>query len=199
MSSWSVWSECEQKHCYKERQRFCFSRNKADCPKANVYGIETEYADCPSSECPGREMVTLVICDIYTAKKTRLVSCQQVATTLPISLSCNKPVKSRMNINILYILIPLTLSQNGSMVTGLCGPRGVLVPSPVTKENTREPGFATIPSQAMAERLVLEKVLMFPLALTEDVNLVREEVIFTVFLISQHVYRVIRRILKYFN
>ena len=59
------------------------------------------------------------------------------------------------------------------MVTGLCGPRGVPVPRPVTKENTRELEYATIPPQAVMERLVLEKVLMFPLALTEDVYLVR--------------------------
>ncbi|XP_028404131.1 uncharacterized protein LOC114526809 [Dendronephthya gigantea] len=52
ISSWSDWTECDDS-CFKERQRFCFRENRAECPSnTNAYGIESEYVKCSSSECP---------------------------------------------------------------------------------------------------------------------------------------------------
>ena len=54
---WSPWSELSPclSSCYKFRQRFCSSSNRAkDCPRADKFGIETEFVKCSDKECYGK-------------------------------------------------------------------------------------------------------------------------------------------------
>ncbi|CAB3992768.1 MAM and LDL-receptor class A domain-containing 1-like [Paramuricea clavata] len=51
---WSRWSEFSPclSSCYKFRQRFCSSSDRAkDCPKADKFGIETKHVKCSNKEC----------------------------------------------------------------------------------------------------------------------------------------------------
>ncbi|XP_031568761.1 MAM and LDL-receptor class A domain-containing protein 1-like [Actinia tenebrosa] len=49
---WSTWSDftpCNQ--CKKYRQRYCTDHNKALCPGADYYGIQTQIVQCTPQEC----------------------------------------------------------------------------------------------------------------------------------------------------
>ena len=54
VSSWTSWAPCDKDTRVRTRQRYCLSSNKtADCPKANMYGVEIEKRPCTKSENNG--------------------------------------------------------------------------------------------------------------------------------------------------
>nr|QNH72408.1 toxin candidate TRINITY_DN10262_c0_g2_i1 [Isarachnanthus nocturnus] len=49
-SKWSNYSPCDQK-CRRTKERFCMSKDIADCPGANTYGVQSFYAKCRDDQC----------------------------------------------------------------------------------------------------------------------------------------------------